>query len=92
MLERRVFQKIMMRSGQQEQKDNLRFLESVPLLQGIHPIELVKISDFLKRVREIAIKKTDLKNHTVQIKILISYIIAGILFDWYSGGTTRRAR
>lgn len=49
-LERRVFQKIMVRSGRQEQEDNLRFLASVPLLQGIHPIELTKISGFLKRV------------------------------------------
>ncbi|XP_063821702.1 cGMP-dependent protein kinase, isozyme 1-like [Ostrinia nubilalis] len=48
-LERRVFQKIMVRSGRQEQEDNVRFLASVPLLQGIHPIELTKISGFLKR-------------------------------------------
>ncbi|CAK1552103.1 unnamed protein product [Leptosia nina] len=48
-LERRVFQKIMVRSGRQEQEDNMRFLSSVPLLQGIHPIELAKIADFLKR-------------------------------------------
>ncbi|CAH0720765.1 unnamed protein product, partial [Brenthis ino] len=48
-LERRVFQKIMVRSGRQEQEDNVRFLSSVPLLQGIHPIELAKIADFLKR-------------------------------------------
>ncbi|KAL4719222.1 hypothetical protein ACJJTC_010141 [Scirpophaga incertulas] len=34
MLERRVFQKIMVRSGRQEQEDNIRFLASVPLLQG----------------------------------------------------------
>lgn len=50
-LERRVFQRIMVRSGRQEQEDNVRFLSSVPLLQGIHPIELTKIADFLKRVR-----------------------------------------
>ncbi|CAH0604635.1 unnamed protein product [Chrysodeixis includens] len=49
MLERRVFQKIMVRSGRQEQEDNIRFLASVPLLSGIHPIELTKISEFLKR-------------------------------------------
>ncbi|XP_052737778.1 cGMP-dependent protein kinase 1-like [Bicyclus anynana] len=48
-LERRVFQKIMVRSGRQELEDNIRFLSSVPLLQGIHPIELTKIADFLKR-------------------------------------------
>ncbi|XP_013146031.1 PREDICTED: cGMP-dependent protein kinase, isozyme 1-like [Papilio polytes] len=48
-LERRVFQKIMVRSGRQEQEDNIRFLASVPLLRDIHPIELAKISDFLKR-------------------------------------------
>lgn len=50
MLERRVFQKIMVRSGRQEQEDNIRFLSSVPLLQGIHAIELAKIAEFLKRV------------------------------------------
>lgn len=49
-LERRVFQKIMVRSGRQEQEDNIRFLKSVPLLQGIDEIELAHISDFLKRV------------------------------------------
>lgn len=49
-LERRVFQKIMVRSERQEQEDNIRFLSSVPLLQEIHPIELAQISDFLKRV------------------------------------------
>ncbi|CAH0701862.1 unnamed protein product [Spodoptera exigua] len=49
MLERRVFQKIMVRSGRQEQEDNIRFLSSVPLLQGIHPLELGKMSEFLKR-------------------------------------------
>lgn len=48
-LERRVFQKIMVRSERQEQEDNIRFLSSVPLLQEIHPIELAQISDFLKR-------------------------------------------
>ncbi|XP_045491753.1 cGMP-dependent protein kinase, isozyme 1-like [Colias croceus] len=48
-LERRVFQKIMVRSGRQEQEDNMRFLSSVPLLQGIHPNELAKIADFLRR-------------------------------------------
>nr|XP_034840640.1 cGMP-dependent protein kinase, isozyme 1-like isoform X2 [Maniola hyperantus] len=48
-LERRIFQRIMVRSGRQEQEDNVRFLSSVPLLQGIHPIELTKIADFLKR-------------------------------------------
>ncbi|RVE50108.1 hypothetical protein evm_005314 [Chilo suppressalis] len=48
-LERRVFQKIMVRSGRQEQEDNIRFLSSVPLLQEIHPIELTKMSGFLKR-------------------------------------------
>lgn len=49
-LERRVFQKIMVRSERQEQEDNIRFLSSVPLLQEIHHIELAQISDFLKRV------------------------------------------
>ncbi|XP_022819794.1 cGMP-dependent protein kinase, isozyme 1-like [Spodoptera litura] len=48
-LERRVFQKIMVRSGRQEQEDNIRFLSSVPLLQGIHPLVLGKMSEFLKR-------------------------------------------
>ncbi|XP_041977300.1 cGMP-dependent protein kinase, isozyme 1-like isoform X2 [Aricia agestis] len=48
-LERKVFQKIMVRSGRQEQEDNNRFLASVPLLKDIHPIELAKIADFLKR-------------------------------------------
>lgn len=49
-LERRVFLKIMVRGERQEQEDNVRFLSFVPLLQGIDPIELAKISGFLKRV------------------------------------------
>lgn len=52
-LERRVFQKIMVGSGRREQEYNMRFLGSVPLLKGIHQIELAKISDFLKRVTPI---------------------------------------
>nr|XP_026495177.1 cGMP-dependent protein kinase, isozyme 1-like [Vanessa tameamea] len=48
-LERRVFQKIMVCSGRREMEDNIRFLSSVPLLQGIHAIELAKIAEFLKR-------------------------------------------
>ncbi|XP_059054335.1 cGMP-dependent protein kinase, isozyme 1-like isoform X2 [Achroia grisella] len=48
-LERRIFQKIMVRSGRQEQDDNIRFLSSVPFLQGIQNEELVKISECLKR-------------------------------------------
>ncbi|KAM3963402.1 cGMP-dependent protein kinase, isozyme 1-like [Aphomia sociella] len=48
-LERRVFQKIMIRSGQQELDDNLRFLASVPFLKSVKQPELVKISECLKR-------------------------------------------
>ncbi|XP_053625717.1 cGMP-dependent protein kinase, isozyme 1-like [Plodia interpunctella] len=48
-LERRIFQKIMVRSGRQEQDDNIRFLASVPLLEGIHKSALAKISECLKR-------------------------------------------
>ncbi|XP_077292694.1 cGMP-dependent protein kinase, isozyme 1-like isoform X2 [Arctopsyche grandis] len=48
-LDRKVFQKIMVRSGKQEQEDNVRFLSSVPLLKDIHGSNLVKVSDFLKR-------------------------------------------
>lgn len=48
-LERRIFQKIMVRSGRQEQDDNIRFLSCVPFLQGIQHAELIKISECLKR-------------------------------------------
>lgn len=48
-LERRVFQKIMVGSGRQEYQDNLNFLSSVPLLKGIHQIDLGKMSELLKR-------------------------------------------
>lgn len=51
MLERRVFQKIMVTSGRQEHEDNMRFLSSVPLLKGIDPMVLGELSEFLKRVR-----------------------------------------
>lgn len=40
----------MVRSGKQEQEDNLRFLSSVPILKGIHVADLIKMTDFLKRV------------------------------------------
>ncbi|XP_026329932.1 cGMP-dependent protein kinase, isozyme 1-like [Hyposmocoma kahamanoa] len=49
MLERRVFQKIMVTSGRQEHEDNMRFLSSVPLLKGIDPVILAQLSEFLKR-------------------------------------------
>ncbi|KAM3963401.1 cGMP-dependent protein kinase, isozyme 1-like [Aphomia sociella] len=48
-LERRVFQKIMIRSGRQELDDNIRFLASVPFLKAVKQPELVKISECLKR-------------------------------------------
>lgn len=51
LLERRVFQKIMVTSGRQEHEDNMRFLSSVPLLKGIDPKVLAELSEFLKRVR-----------------------------------------
>lgn len=49
-LERRVFQQIMISNGRQEQEDNLRFLASIPLMEGVQSIVLEKISEFLKRV------------------------------------------
>ncbi|CAO1396998.1 unnamed protein product [Diamesa serratosioi] len=49
MLERKVFQKIMMSSGRREREENIKFLSSVSVLKDL-PLEVLnKISDLLKR-------------------------------------------
>lgn len=48
MLDRKVFQAIMMISGLQRQKDNINFLKSVPLLQNLNNELLAKIADVLE--------------------------------------------
>lgn len=47
-LDRKVFQQIMMRTGLQRLQDNLNFLKSVPLLQNICIDVLAKIADALE--------------------------------------------
>ncbi|XP_057667116.1 cGMP-dependent protein kinase, isozyme 1-like [Diorhabda carinulata] len=47
-LDRKVFQQIMMRTGLQRLQDNLNFLKSVPLLQNICNDVLAKIADALE--------------------------------------------
>nr|XP_018897131.1 PREDICTED: cGMP-dependent protein kinase, isozyme 1-like [Bemisia tabaci]XP_018897132.1 PREDICTED: cGMP-dependent protein kinase, isozyme 1-like [Bemisia tabaci]XP_018897133.1 PREDICTED: cGMP-dependent protein kinase, isozyme 1-like [Bemisia tabaci] len=47
-LDRRVFQQIMMRTGLQRLEDSLQFLKSVPLLQSLSPNILAKIADVLQ--------------------------------------------
>lgn len=48
-LERKVFQKIMMRTGCQEREQNVAFLSSVDALKGLSVDVLHKIGDLLKR-------------------------------------------
>lgn len=47
-LDRKVFQQIMVRTGMQRLQDNIKFLRSVPLLQNLSNEVLAKISDVLE--------------------------------------------
>lgn len=47
-LDRRVFQQIMMRTGMQRIEENINFLRSVPLLQNLSNNLLAKIADVLE--------------------------------------------
>ncbi|XP_065088354.1 cGMP-dependent protein kinase 1 [Ochlerotatus camptorhynchus] len=49
MLERKVFQKIMMKSGRKEREENVKFLSTVSILKDLEIQKLLKISDLLKR-------------------------------------------
>lgn len=49
-LERTMYSKIMIGTRRQEQEENVRFLYSVPLFQDVHPVEINRICDILKRV------------------------------------------
>ena len=51
-LDRRIFQKVMMRAGLQRLEDNFAFLQSVPLLQPLHKESLSKIADALQTVSQ----------------------------------------
>lgn len=48
-LDRKIFQKIMMKTGSQEHEQNIKFLSSVRILQGVSMEVLHKIADLLKR-------------------------------------------
>lgn len=48
-LDRKIFQKIMMKTGSQEREQNIKFLSSVRVLQGVSGDVLHKIGDLLKR-------------------------------------------
>lgn len=50
-LDRRVFQQIMMRTGMQRIEENVKFLKSVPLLKNLSNDVLTKIADVLEVVR-----------------------------------------
>lgn len=50
MLDRKVFQQIMVRTGLQRLQDNINFLRSVPLLQNLSNEVLAKIADVLEVV------------------------------------------
>jgi cGMP-dependent protein kinase len=47
-LDRKVFQQIMVRTGLQRLQDNINFLRSVPLLQNLSNEVLAKIADVLE--------------------------------------------
>ncbi|GAB0094504.1 cGMP-dependent protein kinase [Sergentomyia squamirostris] len=49
MLDRQVFQKIMIETGRKEQDDNIRFLSSVSIFRDISKPILYKIADLLRR-------------------------------------------
>ncbi|KAL1397443.1 hypothetical protein pipiens_009761 [Culex pipiens pipiens] len=49
MLERKIFQKIMMKSGRKEREENVKFLSTVSILRDLQIEKLHKISDLLKR-------------------------------------------
>ncbi|XP_058124601.1 cGMP-dependent protein kinase 1 [Anopheles ziemanni] len=49
LLERKVFQKIMMKSGRREREENVKFLSTVSVLKDLEIEKLHKISDLLKR-------------------------------------------
>lgn len=55
-LDRRVFQQIMMRTGMQKIEENVNFLRSVPLLKHLSNNLLAKIADVLEVV--ISIRRT----------------------------------
>ncbi|XP_069125517.1 cGMP-dependent protein kinase 1-like [Argopecten irradians] len=52
-LDRRVFQAIMMKTGMQRQEENIRFLRSVPLLKKLPTEKLAKIADVLEVVSRL---------------------------------------
>ena len=56
-LDRQVFQKIMMKTGLQRLQENLNFLRSVPLLQSLNNEVLAKIADVLEVVRRSLCKR-----------------------------------
>lgn len=49
-LDRKVFQQIMVKTGLQRLQDNIKFLRSVPLLQNLSNEVLAKIADVLEVV------------------------------------------
>lgn len=49
-LERKIFQKIMMKTGSQEREQNIKFLQTVKVLEGLPTSTLHKVADLLKRV------------------------------------------
>lgn len=55
-LDRRVFQQIMMRTGLQRIEENVNFLKSVPLLKNLNNDILTKIADVLEVVSKIVIE------------------------------------
>lgn len=48
-LDRKIFQKIMMKTGSQEREQNIKFLSSVKVLSGVSTDILLKVSDLLRR-------------------------------------------
>jgi hypothetical protein len=60
MLERKVFQKIMMKSGRKEREENVKFLSTVSILKDLESEKLNKISDLLKRVNTIPVESRKL--------------------------------
>ena len=55
-LDRRIFQQIMMRTGLQRIEENVNFLRSVPLLKNLNNDVLSKVADVLEVVSRILLK------------------------------------
>lgn len=81
-LDRKIFQKIMMKTGSQEREQNIKFLSSVKVLKGMSEEALLKIGDLLKRefyatgstiIRQGDQGETRINHYSITIHSFIKY-------------------